>query len=174
MPIAGLRVVNEIERNFDAAAGFGGDFFLDNGHAALEGVANDAAEPRIAVENLADFRPKDVLAADVKEALDRAGDQDGSSIAGEKHDAVLQIGKDLVEILAESGEYFFHVADALAKALNFAGNLSDRVVAAAPRFALGRRKLGSDQLGFDGAAQFTGSGLYRRAPPVRPKCPGDG
>jgi hypothetical protein len=74
----------KVEGDFNAPAGFRGDLFLDDGHAAFKGVANDAAEPGIAVEDLADFRPKDVLPADVEEALNRAGNQDGASIAGER------------------------------------------------------------------------------------------
>ena len=157
MTVAGLGVVDEVEGDLDAAAGFGGDFFLDDGHAALERVAYEAAEAGVAVEDLADFSAEDAFAADVEEALAGAGDQDGAGVAGEEHDAVLQVGEDLVEVLAQGGEDLLDVADALAEALDLAGNLSDSVVAARRDSRSGTGSWGRHQLGFD-AAQFAGCG----------------
>ena len=130
MAVARLRVVDEVERDFDPAPGLGGHLFLHDRHPAFEGVADEPAEAGRAVEDLPDLGAENPLAADVEEALAGAGDQHGAGVAGEEHDPVLQIGEDLIEVLAQGAEDFLDVADALAEAFDLAGDLGDRVPAA--------------------------------------------
>src|ERR1700728_335988 len=155
MAVARLGIVDEVEGDFDATAGLGGHFFLDDGHASLEGIAHHAAKAGGAIENFAHFGAEDAFTTDVEEALAGAGDEDRAGIAGEQHDAVLQIGEDLIEILAECGEDFFDVADALAEALDFSRDLGDSVVAPAG-FPFRGGGSSAGHLRVDGTAQIAG------------------
>ena len=64
----------------------------------------------------------------LEKAPRRLRDQHRAPVAGEEQDAVLQIAENLVEILLQRGEDLFHIAHALADALDLGGNLGGRVL----------------------------------------------
>jgi hypothetical protein len=52
----------------------------------------------------------------------RLGDQHRAPVAGEKQDSILQVAENLIEILFQRGEDLFHIAHALADALDLVGD----------------------------------------------------
>ncbi len=143
MAVARLGIMNEVERDFDAAAGFGGHFFLHDGHAPLEGIADERPRRVLRSKISRTSAPKMRSRPMFRKRSHGAGNQDGAGVPGEQHDAVLQIGEDLVEVLAQGGEDLFDVANALAEALDFAGDLSHGIVSAPRRPAPEGRPAGN-------------------------------
>jgi hypothetical protein len=61
----------------------------------------------------------------------RLGDQHRAPVAGEEQDSVLQVAENLIEVLLQSGEDLFHVAHALADALDLVGDAARHILAGA-------------------------------------------
>jgi hypothetical protein len=126
-------VVDELEGEFDAAAGFSDDEFLRQGSGGCEGLAESSAEQSASVEDLVGVEAENGSLLAGEKAPGSLGNKNGAVVGGEQKDAVLEVAENLIEVFLEGGEDFFDVAHAPAKALDLSRD-SDSHVALARAF----------------------------------------
>ena len=143
-PLPRLVVVNKIQRDLNPPARLGHNLLLDQRHARFEGFAQRPAQHRRAVEDLARMQPQDASLLDEQKPPRRLRNQHRPAIAGEQQDSILQIAQNLIQVLLQRGKDFFHVAHALAEALDFAGDADGRILPGS-LFFLGRKFAGRTQ-----------------------------
>src|SRR5579871_290261 len=131
---ADLRVflLHEIEGNLHALAAGRLELPLRNGALALEGIEEGGTDAGIAVEDFADGAAQQLTPGASEESFDRGADQHDTGITGEEHQAILQLGHELIDVVFQCRENFASVADLASEV----GNLErDQSVFVMPRGA---------------------------------------
>ena len=96
--------------------------------AGAEGLAQDPAQHRRAIEDLLRVLAQDRSIFDGEKPPRGLRDQHRAPAAGEEKYAILQVAENLVEIFLQRGEDLFHVAHALADLLDLGGDAFGCVV----------------------------------------------
>src|SRR5271165_1260309 len=121
---ADLRIffLHEVERNLDALASGSVKLARRQGTAALEGIEQSRAQQGIAVEYLVNRMSEKFGARTSQKTFHRRAYQHHARIAREQHQAILQLGHELIDIVFEGRENLPAVANLAAQVGNFQGD----------------------------------------------------
>ena len=97
---------DEIQRDLDVGAVVAGNLHHVHGTVRAERAENAAAELRMSGEDLLGMLAQHLAPRLAKEGLDGGAYQHCALIAREQHQAILQVGHDLIDILLQGREDF--------------------------------------------------------------------
>ena len=138
------------------------DLALQKRTLPFESVEHDGAQNRIAGKNFSYGVAQKFSTRPAQETLDRSADQHHAQIAGKQHQAVLQLGHELVHVVFQRRKNFLRIAHLAAEVGNFEGHQAVFIVA---RLVVGERGVASAH-----AVEVAVDGLQRAEREIRNSC----
>ena len=147
----GAALLDEVEGELDASAAIALHFALHDGAVFLKSLQDQSTERGRLQENLLDGATQNLAAGTPQEALGGGADQHDPRVAGEQHEAVLQLGHHLLHVVLEGGEDLIGVPHLPPQVGDLQGHQSVLVVAG---LAIGKQIGGAGAHAVEITAEF--------------------